>query len=150
MDAQPDTVTEVRELPRGPIERFVPWFDDPNPLLLQDTLVTQCWSRGWELILPRRDVRFDLRAMDSCSCWKVRGALCQDLMGGERWVVADDSSLVARWRREADGLMSYWRVDRLELGVRRFQMSIADTVRQETEYIDRWMAPEWTSSIPPG
>lgn len=120
-----------------PVERFDPWFDDPQPLLLQDTLITQCWSNGWQVIFNRGDIGFDLRTIDSCSCWQVRGALHQNLLDGERWTTAEDSLLVVRWRKDGDGLMDYWRVDRLEPDVRRFRMDIQDTVRLDSVFTER-------------
>lgn len=120
-----------------PVERFIPAFEDPQPILLQDTVLTQCWSRGRALLFPRRDIGSDLRAVDSCSCWAVRGAVHQGILRGEQWTVADDSLLVAEWRKDGEGLVVCSRKDLPDLLARRYRMDVLDTVRELTEYIDR-------------
>ncbi len=136
-DAQFPAVAQVDPLPVRPVERFVPWFDDPHPLLLQDTLITQCWSNGRQVIFNRGDIGFDLRTVDSCSCWEVRGEMHQDLLYGERGAVADDSSLVAFWRRDGPSLLSCWRVGWPANEVRCFRMDVQDTVRAEIVFRER-------------
>ena len=123
-------VAQADSIPEHPVERSVPWFDDPQPLLLQDTLITQCWSRGWPLIFYRVDIGVDLRAVDSCSCWRVRGSLHQDILGGGIRTEVKDSSLVAKWRREVDGIMSCRYRD--GQGIRSFRFEEQDTLKTET------------------
>lgn len=133
--AQFPVVAEADIIPKRTVERFVPWFDDPRPLLLQDTLITQCWSRGSPLIFYRVDISVDLRTLDSCSCWRVRGSLHQDILGGGIWTELKDSSLVAKWVREVDGITSCRYLD--GQSIRRFRFEGQDTLKTETLFQER-------------
>ena len=119
------------------IVRSVPWFEAPAPPLLQDSLIKQCWTGGTAIWPYRGRMSYDLRAVDSCSCWQVSGSICENVEEGTRWIQAGDSILVAKWCRTGENVLSCTYRQGRNTPARRFRIFPSDTVRTLTEYNDR-------------